>query len=344
MICSDFSCSCLRKFIFVAYFEFHRIFLSVVKILKSKVKFELCSSTITNKNAFNLRLTKKIIQHSASLYAASYSEKLDLLFTGGADKIVASWNPNNYENTNFSIKTQSAVLNLNVINEQHLFIGLFNGHFHIIDLDSKKEIKFITKHKKGIYASCINSKNKYLLVGSGDGALSIWDTEKFELVLEQKICEGKIRAIATNNDLAYIGTSDGKLLVVNLLDLTLIKSIQINDEGLSSIVHLTEKNALLLGGKNAWLYIFEESKSKVIHSFPAHNWAIYQLCQNDNYIFSASRDKVIKQWDKKTLGVVDKLCWPEHKGHTHSINNLLFINKHNTLVSVGDDKAICFWK
>jgi WD40 repeat protein len=63
-------------------------------------------------------LDQKHKKHSGSLYAVAFSSKLNLLFTGGADKIVASWNLETQENTPLSIKTDSAVLNLRYLNDE----------------------------------------------------------------------------------------------------------------------------------------------------------------------------------------------------------------------------------
>ena len=45
------------------------------------------------------KLSHKYLQHSEPLYAIEFSEKLNLLFTGGGDKIVATWDLEKQENT-----------------------------------------------------------------------------------------------------------------------------------------------------------------------------------------------------------------------------------------------------
>ncbi len=291
-----------------------------------------------------MELIKKIAQHSGSLYAVAYSKKLNLIFTGGADKIIASWDPENFENNPFSIKTNSAILNLNIIDENHLFVGLFNGNFHIIDLETKKELKYITKHTKGVFSSCV-TKNNQLIVGSGDGHVSIWDTKDYTLLFEKQICEGKIRAISSIDNQVFIGDSNGNLftLDLNTFDFS-AQGYSIDEEGISSICYLEEKNCLLIGGKNAWMFVFDLSTRKTIHSFPAHNWPIYQIIYNREIgLFSCSRDKIIKKWNVDTLETQERYSWPNHKGHTHSINNMCFVPSYKYLVSIGDDKSICIW-
>jgi len=291
-----------------------------------------------------MKIEKKILQHSGSLYATCYSEKLDLLFTGGADNIVASWDPKTFENTDFSIKTKSTVLSLTIVNEKHLVIGLFNGDVHIIDLEQKKEIKFITHHKKGVFAAKYDAVSNYLILGSGDGKMSVWNCETFELLLSKDLSDSKIRAIEIHQERAYIGTSEGVLYTINLKELILLDSQQVNEEGINSLCSLPTKNAILIGGKGAHLAVYSLEKKVAVLDIAAHNWAIYKLLVINEYLYSCSRDKTIKQWDINSLDLVERYSYPEHKAHTHSVNNLIYVKKHNYLVSVGDDKAICFWK
>ena len=71
------------------------------------------------------------------------------MFTGGSDKVVAIWDLDNGGNTPLSIKTDSAVLNFQLLNdEKQLFIGLFNGDFHVIDLITRKEVYFFSTVSK----------------------------------------------------------------------------------------------------------------------------------------------------------------------------------------------------
>ncbi|MFT6747136.1 MAG: WD40 repeat protein [Glaciecola sp.] len=291
-----------------------------------------------------MELEKKILQHAGSLYAVCYSKKLDLIFTGGVDNVVASWNPRTFENTDFSIKTKSTILNLTIANEKHLVIGLFNGDIHIIDLVARKEIKYITYHKKGVFAARYNAANNCLIVGSGDGKLSIWNCDNYELLLSKQISESKIRAIEIHDDSAFIGTTEGVMYTIDINNLQLVATQQVNEEGINSLCYLPQKDAILIGGKDAHLKVFSLVKKSAVLDIAAHNWAIYKLIIIDGSLYSCSRDKTIKQWDVDTLELSKRYSYPEFKAHTHSVNNMAYVSKHNFLISVGDDKAICYWK
>jgi WD40 repeat protein len=62
---------------------------------------------------------------------------------------------------------------------------------------------------------------------------------------------------------------------------------------------------------------------------------------NEDFFVSASRDKSIKIWDRKTFKVIDK---KEFKtgGHRNSVNQVLPTDE-NTFVSCSDDSRIIIW-
>lgn len=293
-----------------------------------------------------VELLKKILQHSGSLYAVCYLKSKNLLLTGGADKIVASWDFETYENTPFSIKTNSAILTIQTImQDKYLLVGLFNGNFHIIDIETKQEVKFIPFHKSGLFACTYIEDKNILVLGSGDGTYSIWNCDDFSLLNKGKLSNSKIRTIVSEGNEVYIGTTEGNIIRINLHDFSVDRLMNLPDNGINSLVFLPQKKVWLAASKNAHVIAVDLINKKEVFSFPAHNWPIYKVINIEDWgIATCSRDKTIKIWDNKSLDLLERMEFRPHKGHTHSINNLLYIESKKTLVSIGDDKAICFWK
>jgi WD40 repeat protein len=293
------------------------------------------------------KLIKVIAEHAGSIYAVTSLPKKKLILTGGADKIVASWNMDTFENTPFSIKTNSAILNLNYLEEKNeLLIGLFNGNFHVIDIESRKEIKFIPFHKAGLFSSFIDKEKKQLVLGSGDGTYSIWNYLNYSLLDKGKLSHGKIRTIEKVKNEYVFGTSEGALVGIDDEEFK-PRIIRILDQknGINSILYLPSKEALLCGTKDAHITAYHIDSEKEIFSFPAHNWPIYQLKKIDEHRFvSCSRDKTIKIWNNSTLDLIERLDWKSHKSHTHSVNNLHLIPNSHKMISVGDGKRIVIWE
>jgi len=292
------------------------------------------------------KLIKKYKKHSGPLYAITYSRKHNLLFTGGSDKVLAAWDLEKDENTLFTIKTNAAVLNLQLLNdEKHLFMGLFNGDFHIIDIDTLKEVSFFPSHKLGVFSSFYLSDYNLLFVGAGDGTLSIWDTISFKILKSHQLEKGKIRAIQLADDEIFIGNSKGQIFKINLSNLEECILFTTIDYPIFCLNNYALKNALLIGDKNAHISEIDILTTKITKSIPAHNWPIYKIeWLNESEFVTCSRDKILKIWDANSMKVKQRLCFPEHDGHINSVNNLVSIPSIKSIVSVGDDKQICLWR
>jgi WD40 repeat protein len=291
------------------------------------------------------KLIKKYKKHNGPIYAVTYSRKHNLLFTGGSDRVVATWDLKKEENTPLTIKTDSAVLNVQLINEEkHLLIGLFNGDFHIIDLSTRKELCFFSNHKLGIFSSYFIQHINLLFVGAGDGTISIWDTNEFILLKTHNLSKGKIRAIQIVGDYAFVGNSQGQIFKIDTLNVKECVLFYELDHPIFCLNYNENKNTLLVGDKNAHLTVIDIDKQKISASIPAHNWPIYKIeWLNTDEFATCSRDKIIKIWDARSMKVKQRLCYPDFQGHLNSVNNLVTIRHPELLVSVGDDKQICVW-
>ncbi|MBK21166.1 MAG: hypothetical protein CMP63_02445 [Flavobacteriales bacterium] len=289
---------------------------------------------------------QKYKKHTGPLYAVAYSKQHDLLFTGGSDKVVATWDLDRGENTPLSIKTDSAVLNFQLLNnEKHLFIGLFNGDFHIIDIDTRKEISFFKRHKLGVFSSCYLSDRNMLFVGAGDGTLSIWDTKSFQLLASHQLGKGKIRAIQSVGNDVFIANSQGQIFTINLFAIEEYSLFTTINHPIFCLSSFSSNNSLLIGDKNAHLTEIEIESKQVLKSIPAHNWPIYRIeWLNSKEFVTCSRDKILKIWDATSMKVKQRLSFPEFQGHINSVNNLVSISSTQSIVSVGDDKQICLWR
>lgn len=292
------------------------------------------------------KLLQKYNKHTGPIYAVAFSKKHSLLFTGGSDKIVATWDLEKGENTPLSIKTDSAVLNFQLLNdEKQLFIGLFNGDFHVVDIDTRKEISYFSSHKLGVFASCYLANSNLLFVGAGDGTLSIWDTKGFKLLASHQVGKGKIRAIQSVGDDVFIANSQGQIFTINLFTIEEYSLFTTIDHPIFCLNNFPSNNSLLIGDKNAHLTEIEIASKQIIKSIPAHNWPIYRVeWLNENEFVTCSRDKILKIWDATSMKVKQRLCFPDFQGHLNSVNNLVSIPSIESIVSVGDDKQICHWR
>lgn len=295
-----------------------------------------------------LQLRSEIKQHASPIYCLSKGGEEHLFFTGGADQYVALWNLKTIKQEKLSIKLDSTVYSLCYIPfSNQLWIGLGNGSIHVIDLSTKTEIKHFKAHQSAVFHLNFSSRNKKVFSSGADGLFCVWDIELLKLNLALPISLEKIRKIKLNQDesLLVLAAGDEMIRVFETEYFNEVHSFKAHDLGVNSLCFIDE-NRLLSGGKDAHLNVWDLKNSfKLIQSIPAHNFAVYAIEKSPcgNYFATASRDKTIKIWDANSMKVLQRID-RKNNGHQNSVNDLLWQNYQQVLISVGDDRAIKVWE
>ena len=131
----------------------------------------------------NVKLEHTFTGHDGPVYAIESSLDGNGFYTGSGDKLVSSWNLDLVTLPTALINVGAIIYSVIFIEEfNHLLIGEANGGLHIVDLDKKEEIRFITHHQGGIFDIKYSLKNHQLYTASADGSLAIWNIENFSLL------------------------------------------------------------------------------------------------------------------------------------------------------------------
>jgi len=290
-----------------------------------------------------LKKSKEIIGHAGAIYACI--TKGDYIYTGSSDKYLTRWRISDGSQDKFAIKFNHSVYAMNITKEEFLVVGLSNGALHFFDINKRKEIKFYTQHKKGIFSIEYNLIRDHIYVADADGNLSVWESDGRKLLIYLPLGCGKVRSIDIFNDGSYfaLACQDGNIRVFESEYFNEVSKIYAHKEGASSLLfHPLNNNQLISGGKDALLKLWDWRSGKELKSIAAHNYAIYRISsiKNGELIVTASRDKNIKLWDS-SLNILRRIDYKQG-GHNHSVNDLCTINE-NTFVSCSDDKRIIVW-
>lgn len=289
------------------------------------------------------RKQKEIIGHSGAIYCCDYDT--EFLYTGAADKFVTRWNLEKGIQDKFSIQFPFSVYAIKKI-EDFLFVGLSNGSIHVFDLKERRELKHFTQHIKAVFSITYNSVKKHVYSADADGNFVVWDLVKLTVLLYLPIDCGKIRRmeVSEEGDFILLGGQDGKLRIIETNGYNEIYTSYLHEGGITVCRFDPEDiSVVYTGGKDAWLRKINWKKDQLISEVPAHNFAVYDLIflGKSNFV-TASRDKNIKLWEKRTMNVVQRLDF-KAGGHRHSVNVLGSLSA-GTFASAGDDKKIVIWE
>lgn len=288
--------------------------------------------------------------HSGCIYTMSQGATENIVFSGGSDKFIASWNLETLQAEKFAALMPASVFVICHIPEKKLLLaGTTKGTIHIIDLEKKQEIKVLLHHTEAIFDIKYSLETNCFYTAAGDGNLAICALDTLSLTHLKKLSNQKVRDIDFNYTTSEIALAlgDCKILILDLHTLEQKKEFIAHKLAANVVKYSPDGKLLLTGGRDAHLKIWQVEDYELVKSIPAHNWAIYDIVFNpDATLFAtASRDKTLKVWDAKTFQLLKRISKETVEGaHTHSVNKLHWSTYKNYLISAGDDRMIEVWE
>ncbi len=296
-----------------------------------------------------IRNKHRIGGHKASVYALCRGMQSGEFFTSGGDGLLVRWQLDNPEQGVALANAGVQVFSLATVPDHNLVMaGDMNGGLHWIDLADAKNIRRQTSHSCGVFS--ILPLGERLLTGGGKGKLNVWSLERQELMSSRQISDKSIRAMAFSslrNEVA-LGCSDNNIY---LLDSESLKTRQVigqaHNSSVFTLAYDRSGQVLYSGGRDAILNAWQLAPElQLIKSVPAHNYTVnaVELICKGKYLATASRDKTVKLWDSESLELLKVLETIRDDGHRHSVNRLLWLEEHEKLVSVSDDRSGIIWE
>ncbi len=289
--------------------------------------------------------------HTGSIYALEQGARPRQFFSGGSDRQLVNWNldkPGEGESI-AAIPGIIYALRFHPASNM-LFAGQSQGGIHLLDLGTKREIKLLAFHRGPVFDLLVAEKQQLLVSAGGDGTIHFIDMTHFRSRAAIEAGPVKIRCLMLNpeQDKLLAGCQDGRILVINMNNLTLEHQWQAHQEGFSvnTMAILPGNRQFVSGGRDACINCYEEiPEFNLLRRIPAHHYAVYHLLVSpgQRFLASASRDKTIKIWDPVHLTVWKRLD-ASLAGHVNSVNRLIWSASDNLLISAGDDRIILGWK
>lgn len=270
------------------------------------------------------------------------------LFSVGADKVVAEWNLETGETNPFAIRTERTVYSLLNLDRKYLVIGTIVGGVHVIDLETRQEVRHLKFHDKGIFHMLHLSSTNRVLAACADGSISIWNADDWSLERHLTISGEKIRRLALNSgeSLIAIAAGDGKVRLLETNKFKLVMELDAHADGANSVAFMPNGD-LFTGGKDAHLCRWNAIEGfKLAEKIPAHNFAIYDIVipADGSFIATASRDKTVKIWNPEDMSSPTRLDRAKAGGHLNSVNAAIWLEDEKLLATCGDDRSVILWE
>ena len=189
-----------------------------------------------------------------------------------------------------------------------------------------------------LYCCCVSVDGKYIVSGSGDKTLRIWDREgKHIKTLTGH--QGWVWCCAISRDNSFIasGSMDKTLRLWNRESGECFKVLE--GHGSSVLSCDIFENLILSASYDKTLKLWNK-KGEELRTFKGHSdWVYCCRFSNTGQIFaSASNDKSVRVWEIGNTSSIKKL-----KGHTSWVHTCAWSSNDELLLSTGSDKTLRVW-
>lgn len=282
--------------------------------------------------------------HAAAIYALEKSNLASGFFTGSGDGQVVEWNPATSNDGRLLIQVPQPVYCLKLLSANQLLIGTGSGNLHVVDLQSKQEIKNIQVGTKPVFDVKFHGDKLY--VSCGNGLVSVFEKDSMEFIHAERVSQESCRILAVQENLLAVGSSDHNIYLyhIGVEKPVLLFKLEGHTNSVFSLAFHPDGRHLLSGSRDATLRVWDLAEKKCTQVINAHLLHVHQIAFSPagNIFATCSMDKSIKLWDTN-FELVKVLEKPKLEAHTSSVNKLLWLD-NETLVSISDDRVAISWK
>jgi len=212
-------------------------------------------------------------------------------------------------------------------------------------------------HTDEVWCATFSPDGKFIVSGSSDGTLIVWDAQMGSLVLgplkhTTKVGFGgvfkrtsKVTSVAfsANGRQIASGSDDGALLLWNAVTGEVVAGPLKGHTNVIWSVSFSSSNKLLASGSrdNSVRIWDAQSGYLLVGPLTGHTDSVYSVIftGSGNQLASGSKDKTIRVWDVKS----GKLVQGPLRGHNNWVRFVVFSPDGKRIVSASRDGDVCVW-
>jgi len=204
-------------------------------------------------------------------------------------------------------------------------------------------LKVTLTHTKRVNTICYSPNGKYIISGSGDGSVRVWDWKKQKEITKLEGHTENVSSICISNDERFIasGSGDGSVRVWDWKNEREIIKLEGHTTNVYS-VYFSPDGQYIVSGSSGFhekddntIRVWDWKKQKEIAKLDGHSIGrVLSMCfsPNGRYIASCSLDATIRIWDWKRQEEIRKLS-----GYTHTVEYLCFSPNGRYIASVSEE-------
>jgi WD40 repeat protein len=259
----------------------------------------------------NQKLLLEFAGHEDSVVKVIFSNDNKKIYSASRDKKVILWDLQTAsQETTIGFESEITTMVINKANDM-IVIGDNFGKVTISSTDGTILYE-LDQNIDEITSLTFNDDERYLIAGSKNGNISIWDaTSDYALIDLYQAHDASINDIAVTKDSSYFVTAstDKMLKVWNFADLKLIKTLQGHKSSVEAVVVSNDAKVIISSGNDDIIKIWEYESQEEPITLKAHKSAVNTLALSDDNsrLISAGLDQKIIVWDVYLFSYASKL-------------------------------------
>ena len=183
---------------------------------------------------------------------------------------------------------------------------------------------------------------RYLVSGSNDGTVRIWDVESNTLMQTLKGHKGWVRSVDYSPDGRYLvsSSSDQTVRIWNVEKNIQMQTLKGHEGGVLSVEYSPDSKYLVSGGSDQTVRIWDVESATLVQALKGHKGVVRSVkySPDGEYVASSSEDKTVRIWDVESATVVRIL-----KGHEGWVWSVDYSPDGKYIVSGSEDKTVRIW-
>ena len=201
--------------------------------------------------------------------------------------------------------------------------------------------ELIAQVPASVYAICYDKLRNQLWVGQNFDGIHLIDVSQKKEIKSIKITTASIFDIKIHQNNAFIGLSDGIIVVMDVESFSVKKHLKASDKSVRSISINEKHQEFAVGYSDYSVKIFDLNDFSLKKVIEAHYNSIFTVCYSpDNqFLLTSGRDAHLKVWNVDENYTLQE----DIVAHLFAINDIVYSPDKSLFATCSMDKSIKVW-
>ncbi|MCL2115400.1 MAG: DUF4062 domain-containing protein [Methanobrevibacter sp.] len=197
-------------------------------------------------------------------------------------------------------------------------------------------------HKDYVESVCFSDDGNYVVSGSVDNSIYIWDWNKQRVIKRLKGHTDYVDSVCFSDDGKYVvsGSGDNSVRIWDWKEEKEIKKLKGHTTIVFSVCFSSDGKYVVSGSGDNSVRIWDWKEEREVKKLERHTGTVTSVCfsSDGKYVVSGSGDNSVRIWDWKEEREVKKL-----EGHTNRVMSVCFSSDGKYVASGSEDNSVCVW-